>query len=283
MRSRRWSRTRVGRPFSRLGARAVYAAPRPALRVPGDCRASSRRRRRRSCRSRALFVVLAVIAWRALATSEAGLYFVAAFFAVAAEASWSATHLVAERLGAAVAPLCGVRALLPRRAARRGGAAAGRCSRAGAAGRCSSRAWCCCCSWPAAARGGGALGPRAAAGDRQRGSVHRERRRRACRCSRSSARVLSWIVLGVWWDNAAAAVGVLPSLLVLVGLTLDHARRSRLGARDSTRAGAPIAHAALRLPPRRLSRRWSASSSSSSLRGTRNGRRRRGRCSARSP
>ena len=32
--------------------------------------------------------------------------------------------------------------------------------------------------------------------------------------------VLSWIVLAVWWDNAAAAVGVLPSLLVLVGLTL---------------------------------------------------------------
>jgi uncharacterized membrane protein len=31
---------------------------------------------------------------------------------------------------------------------------------------------------------------------------------------------LSWLVLAVWWGNAAAAVGLLPSLLVLIGLTL---------------------------------------------------------------
>ena len=31
---------------------------------------------------------------------------------------------------------------------------------------------------------------------------------------------LSWLVLGVWWGNAAAVVGLLPSLIVLVGLTL---------------------------------------------------------------
>jgi predicted membrane protein DUF2339 len=32
--------------------------------------------------------------------------------------------------------------------------------------------------------------------------------------------VLSWLVLGVWWGNAAAVVGLLPSLIVLIGLTL---------------------------------------------------------------
>ena len=31
---------------------------------------------------------------------------------------------------------------------------------------------------------------------------------------------LSWLVLGVWWGNAAAIVGLMPSLIVLVGLTL---------------------------------------------------------------
>ncbi len=32
--------------------------------------------------------------------------------------------------------------------------------------------------------------------------------------------LLSWLVLGVWWGNAAAVVGLMPSLIVLVGLTL---------------------------------------------------------------
>src|SRR5262249_36622034 len=32
--------------------------------------------------------------------------------------------------------------------------------------------------------------------------------------------MLSWLVLAVWWGHAAAAVGLLPSLLFLVGLTL---------------------------------------------------------------
>jgi hypothetical protein len=49
-----------------------------------------------------LYVVLAVIAWRALAIPNAVLFFIASFFALAAEASWSATHLLTERLGTAV-------------------------------------------------------------------------------------------------------------------------------------------------------------------------------------
>ena len=32
--------------------------------------------------------------------------------------------------------------------------------------------------------------------------------------------VLSWIVLMIWWERAAGSVGVLPSLIVVVGLTL---------------------------------------------------------------
>src|SRR5262249_29418062 len=50
-----------------------------------------------------LFALLAIIAWRALATGRSGFYFVAAFFAVVAEGAWSATHLTVARLGSAVA------------------------------------------------------------------------------------------------------------------------------------------------------------------------------------
>ena len=32
--------------------------------------------------------------------------------------------------------------------------------------------------------------------------------------------LLSWLVLGVWWNRAAAVVGLLPSLLAVIGLTL---------------------------------------------------------------
>ena len=31
---------------------------------------------------------------------------------------------------------------------------------------------------------------------------------------------LSWLVLGMWWGNAAAVVGLMPSLILLIGLTL---------------------------------------------------------------
>src|SRR6185369_3950290 len=53
--------------------------------------------------------------------------------------------------------------------------------------------------------------------------------------------ILSWIVLAVWWDNAAAVVGVLPSLLVLVGLTLIMLGGHAWAHATATRAGAPIA------------------------------------------
>ena len=49
-----------------------------------------------------LYVLLALLAWRALAIPSPAIFYVSAFFALAAEASWSATHLVTERLGTAV-------------------------------------------------------------------------------------------------------------------------------------------------------------------------------------
>ena len=55
--------------------------------------------------------------------------------------------------------------------------------------------------------------------------------------------MLSWLVLAVWWGNAAAAVGLMPSLLFLVGLTLmmlvGHAwaHRQTAGARVEGASG----------------------------------------------
>jgi hypothetical protein len=166
-----------------------------------------------------LFALLGVIAWRALATLESGLYFVAAFFALVAEASWSATYLTTDRLLASVVlyaafgvfylgvPLTGRRL-----------------------GRGLTPAW-----------GSGALtiaslglllflawGPTAPAAlwglalllaILNAGLFIESAAGRMPWLSAVGA-ILSWLVLAVWWSNAAAVVGLLPSLLVVVGLAL---------------------------------------------------------------
>jgi hypothetical protein len=166
-----------------------------------------------------LFALLGVIALRALATLESGLYFVAAFFALVAEAAWSATYLTTDRLLASVVlyaafgvfylgvPLTGRRL-----------------------GRGLTPAW-----------GSGALtiaslglllflagGPTAPAAlwglalllaILNAGLFIESAAGRMPWLSAVGA-ILSWLVLAVWWSNAAAVVGLLPSLLVVVGLAL---------------------------------------------------------------
>jgi uncharacterized membrane protein len=209
---------RVRRPFSRLGARAVYAAPLllfvfPVLVRIEPATASP------LVPFGALFVVLALIAWRALATNEAGLYFVAAFFAVAAEASWSATHLTGDRVGAAVSlyaafalfylgvPLAWRRTGHEMRP-RWGGGALLIASLAlllflASGAHAAASIW-----------GFALLLAIVDAG------LFIESASAAMPLPSVVGAVLSWIVLAVWWDNAAATVGVLRSLLVLVGLVL---------------------------------------------------------------
>ena len=167
----------------------------------------------------ALFFLLALLGWRALATSNAPLYFVAAFFGVAAEASWSATHLVAERLGAAVALYAAFGIVLPRRATRgappRPAARSALGQRGGPVGQ--PRAVAVPCVGPA--RGRGTLGARLSARDLNAGLFVESASGRLPLLSAVGG-TLSWVVLAVWWGNAAAVVGLLPSLIVLVGLTL---------------------------------------------------------------
>src|SRR4029079_16533846 len=54
--------------------------------------------------------------------------------------------------------------------------------------------------------------------------------------------MLSWVFLAVWWGESAAAVGLLPSLLVVTGLTL-----LMLGGHAwATRQESPVASASSR-------------------------------------
>ena len=167
----------------------------------------------------ALLALVVLIAWRAVASGSGSLYYIAAFFAIATQAVWSAVHLTLERLGTAVAvyvafglvslgvPVVARRMSRPLQPAWGGGVvlllglsllfflSLGSVAPAAL--------------WALAlllAITNAALFIESAAGRlpivSQVGSV------------------LSWLLMMTWWSQAAGSVGVLPSLMVVVGLTL---------------------------------------------------------------
>ena len=209
---------RFSRPLTGYAARAVYAAPvllfvfpvlarvDPAVEAPLKLFAP-------------LFALLILIAWRAIATADFPLYFLAAFFGVVAEAAWSATHLRPEHLRAALLlyGAFGAYSFAVPLIARR-------------IGRTIEPAW-----------GGGAVliasllvllflatGTHSASAvwglavllAILNAGIFIESASGELPALSVVGGALSWIVLAVWWGNAAAAVGILPSLLFLVILTL---------------------------------------------------------------
>ena len=209
---------RLRRPFTGFGIRTTYVAPVLlfifAVVVRLDPRTAAP-----YATFGALFFVLAVIAWRAFAMSEAGLYFVGAFFALAAEATWSATHFVPEQLWVAVGLYAGFgffylgvpftwrrtgRPMLPHW----GGGAVLIASLPlllflADSHHAAAAIWGL--ALLLAILDAGLFIESAAAGMPLVSLV---------------GGVVSWIVLAYWWNNAAAAVGVLPALLVIAGLSL---------------------------------------------------------------
>ncbi|HEV3139849.1 MAG TPA: DUF2339 domain-containing protein, partial [Vicinamibacterales bacterium] len=209
---------RLGRQFEGVGSYAVLAAPTLLFVFVVIARIEPQ-----TAAPLTLFgpmiALLAILAWRAVAAEEFAVYYVAAFFAVAAEASWSATHLTADHLregmvlyAAFAAYYLGV-PLIARRLNRE-----------------LQPAW-----------GGGAVliaglllllflasGPRTPAAlwglaillALLDAGIFVESAAGALPMLSLVGGVLSWIVLGVWWMQAAATVGVIPSLFVLVMLTL---------------------------------------------------------------
>jgi len=208
----------LNRQLPGVSARAIYAAPvlfavfaaiariEPSAASPAPLFAP-------------LLALLAIVAWQAFARREFPLYYVGAFFATIAEATWSATHLTADHLAAAFAlygafgalyigvPLIARRAHMPMLPRWAGGAVliASLLLLLFLAGGPHAAA----ALWGLAilvATLNAGLFVESAAGGLPALSV--------------VGGGLSWLVLAVWWSDAAAIAGLLPSLLFLVTLTL---------------------------------------------------------------
>jgi len=177
-----------------------------------------------------LVALVLVIAWRALEFGKGALYFVAAFFAIAAQASWSVTHLRLELLRSAVViyAVFGITsAAIPLLARRRGrplqpesGSGIVLLASLALLLFLSTGSIAPAALWSLAlllAILNAALFIESASSGLPRLSV--------------VGSAASWLVLAAWWMRAGAAVGLLASLAVLTGLTLmtlaGHAWMSR--------------------------------------------------------
>jgi uncharacterized membrane protein len=240
--------TRLGAALTGPGREAVFAAPlllfvpvvlasiEPGFSAPMPLFAT-------------LLVLVLLIAWRAIATSRGALYHVAAFFAVATQASWSATHLTVERLGTAVAiyAVFGLVAMAVPIGSRRMGRPL---QPRGAGGLVLIASLCLLfflslgpiapvAIWALAlllAIINAGLFVESGAGGVPFVSV--------------MGSLVSWVVLASWWLRAGAVVGIIPSLTVIAGLALvtmgGHAWVHRQETTRSAEAGRTSAPATIR-------------------------------------
>lgn len=187
-----------------------------------------------------LLALVMAIAARAIAVRDGRLYFVAAFFAVAAQAVWSARYLTVDRLGSAVAiyalfglltlavPLVARRARRPLRPAWGGGAVL----------LGSLLLLLFLSRGPVALEALWALGLLLAI---LNAAVFVETAGAGLPMLSQAGSVLSWIVLAAWWSRAAGSVGVIPSLTVVTGLTLVTLAGHAWASMNARRAGASSA------------------------------------------
>ena len=208
----------ASRPFGDTGRRTEYAAPvllfvfAALARIEPDVASPL-------ILFSVLFGTLALIAWRAVTSGESGLYFVAAFFAVVAEAAWSATFLTAEHLRAAIALYAGFGVFylgVPLIARARGRELQPRWG----AGTLTIGSLAMLLFLAAGETASLSLWGLALLLAILNAGLFIESASGGLPWLSAIGGLLSWLVLAVWWTNAAAAVGLLPSLLVLVGLTL---------------------------------------------------------------
>jgi hypothetical protein len=168
----------------------------------------------------ALLAVLVIIAVRAALTDEGGLYFVAAFFGIAAQASWSVTYLDASsRLGTAVALYAafGVVTLAAPILARRAGHAYAPAAGPGLVVLASLPLLLFFAAGPVAPAALWALALLLAL---LNASMFIESAAVGLPPLSFAGSLLSWAILAVWWLRASGSVGILASLSVLVGMTL---------------------------------------------------------------
>ncbi len=166
-----------------------------------------------------LLALVVVCAWRALVTEQGGLYYVASFFAIAAQAVWSTFHLTPERLGSAVATYgafglvsLGVPLLARRRGEGLEPAGAGGILLLASLGLLlflSTGSIAPSALW--------ALGILLAI---LNAALFIESASGGLPVVSQAGSLFSWVILATWWVRAAGAVGLLPSLAFVAGLTL---------------------------------------------------------------
>ena len=235
---------RLERPFTGAASRSHYAAPlllfvfpvlaaiEPAFAAPLALVTT-------------LVVLLLIVAWRAVATADGWLYFIAAFFAVAAQASWSAAHLAAGRLGTAVAiyAVFGVLAIGTPIVARRAGRPLAPVWGSGAVLLASLAVLLFLSLGPVSSSALWALALLLAI---LNAGLFVESASGALPLVSQAGSLASWAVLASWWARAAAAVGIGPSLTVLAALSVTtvagHSWAYRIHVRDPEPArAAPFA------------------------------------------
>jgi uncharacterized membrane protein len=208
----------VGRPFEEAGSETVYAAPLLMFVFPVIARidpAAAAPTALFAC----VFAILLVLAWRALSTGDSAVYYVGVFFALAAEATWSATHLTMERLSAAMmlyavfgllylgVPLVarGMRRELEPRPL------------GGVVLVASLLLLLFLATGPFA---GPAMWGLALLLVIMTAAIFVESAATALPATALVGSALSWVVLAVWWANASASLGVLPLVMLITGLAL---------------------------------------------------------------
>ena len=209
---------RFDQEFEQLGAHAILAAPL-LLAVFPVLVAQEKQAASPALVFLPLFGLILPIVWRSFSESTGRLYFIAAFFALATEAAWSVRYLTPATLWPALSVYAAFAVLylgVPMIARRRGAPLR-----------------------PAAAPGIVlllglmllmAFADRRVAAEGLWGlALLLAILNAALFIESASARLpllslagslISWVVLFAWWEQAAAAVGLLSSLLVVVGLSL---------------------------------------------------------------
>jgi hypothetical protein len=208
----------LDRRFDDLGDRAAYAGPLLLFAIAAAVRLDPALANPWFAFG-VLLGVLVTIAARAAITEEGGLYFVAAFFAIGAQASWSATYLDLSRLrtGVTLYALFGLVMLAAPIVARRAGRPLTPAAGTGLVVLASLPLLLFFAAGPIAPAALWALALLLAI---LNAAMFVESAAVGLPPISFVGSMLSWAILGTWWMQASGSVGVLASLSVLTGMTL---------------------------------------------------------------
>ena len=209
---------RFDEEFAHLGAHAIVAAPLllavfPVLVVQEKQAASP------ALVFLPLFGLILPIVWRSFAESTGRLYFIAAFFALATEAAWSVRYLTPATLWPAISVYAafGFLYLGVPMIARRRGTPLRPAAAPGVVLLLGLLLLITLADHRVAAEGIWGLALLLAI---LNAALFIESASARLPLLSLAGSLISWVVLFVWWERAAGAVGLLSSLLVVVGLSL---------------------------------------------------------------